>query len=143
MSFAAKQDFFGIAGGGIVCTESNENKTASVAEATNERGDVIAFTSFGEHYEPTCSYLLSADAQLSAIECGKPIAGGTGYSGKKFTCSSITINTAAGSAPTIQASGTEIPAATTHSDCKYQFPAATLKVCHHAQILWNAFTLAG
>lgn len=143
MSFKAKTDFFGLASGGVVITESNENKTASTAEGHNEKGDVVAFEVFGETMSPQCTYVLSADTNLSSMQCGTPIAGTGDYSGKKFTLGGLTINTTAGSPPSIQASGEEIPSGTSHSDCTYTFPSATLKMCHHAQILWSAFTLGG
>lgn len=142
MSFKTKTDFFGLATGGLVITESNENVAASTAEAHNEKGDVVAYEVFGETMSPECTYVLSADASLASMKCGTPITGVSGYSDKKFTLGSITINTSAGSPPSIQASGEEIPN-DSHSDCSYTFPASTLKMCHHAQILWNAFTLAG
>lgn len=143
MSFKAKTDFFGIAGGGLVITESNENKTASTVEGHNEKGDVVAYEVFGETMSPECTYVLSANASLSSMKCGEPISGTGDYNGKKFTLGSLTINTSAGSPPSVQASGNEIPANTTQSDCTYTLPAATLKMCHHAQILWDAFTLSG
>lgn len=143
MSFKAKTDFFGIAGNGFVITEANENRTASTVEGHNEKGDVVAYEVFGETMSPECTYVLSANASLSSMQCGTPVNGTGDYSGKKFTLGSLTINTSAGSPPSVQASGEEIPANTTHSDCTYTFPAATLKMCHHAQILWDAFTLSG
>ena len=144
MSFRTKHDFFGLTStAGVVITESNENKTASTAEGHNEKGDVVAFEVFGETMSPQCSYVLSADASLASMKCGTVIAGTGDYAGKKFTLGNVTINTSAGSPPTIQASGEEIPSTATTSDCTYTFPASTLKACHHAQILWGAFTLGG
>ena len=146
MSWQAKTDFFGLAtqSNGLQVTESNENKSASTAEGHNEKGDVVAFEVFGETMSPTNTYVLGKDLALSSLpKCGAPIAGTGDYSGKKFTLGSITISTSAGSPPSIQASGEEIPADTTHSDCTYTFPSTTLKLCHHAQTLWGAFTLSG
>lgn len=132
MAFQNKVDFFGIAGDGIVLTETNENKTASTAEGHNEAGDIVAFEVFGETMSPDCTYVLSADSQLSTIQCGKAVSGTGDYSGKKFTVGSITINTSAGQPPTIQASGEQVLSSSGHTDCYYEFPAATLKQCHHA-----------
>lgn len=142
MSFQNKHDFFGLAGSGLVITESNENKSASTAEGHNEKGDVVAFEVFGETMSPQCTYVLSADTSLASMKCGTPIDGTGDYAGKKFSLGGITINTSAGSPPSIQATGEEIPNSS-HNDCSYTFPASTLKMCHHAQILWNAFTLTG
>lgn len=101
MSFAAKTDYFGLATGGLVITESNDGNTAQVAEGHNEKGDVVAFEVFGETMSPTCSYVLSADASLASMQCGTPINGTGDYAGKKFTLGSLTINTSAGSPPTV------------------------------------------
>ena len=144
MSFRNKTDFFGLTStAGVVITESNENKTASTAEGHNEKGDVVAFEVFGETMSPQCSYVLSADASLASMKCGTVIAGTGDYAGKKFTLGNVTINTSAGSPPTIQASGEEVMPTATTSDCTYTFPATTLKCCHHSQILWGACTLGG
>lgn len=146
MSFQAKTDFFGLATSqnGLEVTEANENKTASTAEGHNEKGDVVAFEVFGETMSPSNTYVLGKDLTLSSLpKCGAAISGTGDYSGQKFTMGSITINTSAGSPPSIQASGEEIPASSTHNDCTYTFPSTTLKLCHHAQILWGAFTLGG
>lgn len=62
MAFQEKHDFFNIAGNGIVLTECNENKTASLAEGHNESGDIVAFEVFGETMSPDCTYVLSANA---------------------------------------------------------------------------------
>lgn len=132
MAFKNKTDFFGLAGGGLVITESNENKTASVAQGHNAKGDVVAYEVFGETMSPQCTYVLSANVQMDSVKCGAPIAGTGDYSGKKFSLANIQINTTAGSPPSIQAQGEEIPATSTSSDCTYTFPAATLKMCHHA-----------
>ena len=132
MSFAAKHDFFGLAGNGLVITDSNENKSATTVQAHNERGDFVSAEIFGETMSPDCSYVLSADTSLASMKCGTAIAGSGDYSGKKFTLGNITIQTSCGSPPKIGASGEEIPAGITHSDCSYTFPAATLKMCHHA-----------
>lgn len=93
MAFKDKTDFFGLATGGLVITESNEGHSASTAEGHNEKGDVVAFEVFGETMSPTCSYVLSADASISSMQCGTPINGTGDYAGKKFTLGSVTINT--------------------------------------------------
>lgn len=131
MSFKAKTDFFGLAGSGLVITESNEGHSAEVAEGHNEKGDVVAFEVFGDTMSPQCTYVLSADTSLASMQCGTPITGSGDYSGKTFTLGNVTINTSAGSPPSVQASGEEIPNSS-HTDCSYTFPSATLKMCHHA-----------
>jgi hypothetical protein len=143
MSFKSKTDFFGLGSSGLVITESNEHKQASTAEGRNSKGDIVAIEIFGETMSPTCSYVLSADTNLATMKCGTVINGTGDYSSKKFTLGSLTINTSSGQPPSIEAQGEEIPSTASHSDCTYTFPATTLKQCHHAQILWEAFSLSG
>ena len=142
MSFQAKTDYFGLStasGSSFVITDSSENKTAQTVNGHDEKGDIVAYEVFGETMAPSCSYVLKADANLSSIVIGSPITVGS----DKFTIVSVNISTSAGSPPKIDVSGEQIPSDTTHSDCTYTIPAATIKVCHHAQTLWSAFTLSG
>lgn len=55
---------------------------------------------------------------------------------------SLNINTAAGSAPAIDASGESVEDKA-ESKCAFPVPGFTLPKQHHAFILWNAFTLTG
>lgn len=145
MSFQAKTDYFGLSTGSgstFVITDSSENKTSQTVTGQDEKGDVVAYEVFGEEMAPSCSYVISADSTLGSIVIGSAITA-TGISNKKFTITNVSISTAAGSPPKIDLSGSEIPSSTTHTDCTYTIPAATLIVCHHAQILWDAFTLTG
>lgn len=142
MAFQNKTNFFGF-GAPFVLTDSNENKSASTSEGHNEKGDIAAVEVWGETMAPDCTYVLSADAQLSGIECGAPIAGTGDYASKKFTVGNLEITTTAGGAPSVHVTGAEIPLSTDHSDCVYEFPAATIQQCFHAQILWSAFSLSG
>ncbi len=141
MSFQAKTDYFGITGQNspFVITDSSENKSAQTANGRDEKGDVVAYEVFGETMAPSCSYVIKADASLGSIVIGAPITIGT----DKFTIVNVSISTSAGSPPKIDITGEQIPSDTTHSDCKYTIPTATLIVCHHAQTLWSAFTLGG
>lgn len=145
MSFQAKIDYYGLSSGSssvFVITDSNENKSAQVATGQDEKGDVVAVEVYGEELAPSCSYVIKADATLGSIKIGEAQTV-TGISDKKFTITNVSISTAAGSPPKIEVSGSEVPNDTTHTDCTYTIPSATLEVCHHAQILWGAFTLGG
>lgn len=145
MSFQAKTDYFGLSTGSgstFVITDSSENKSAQVATGQDEKGDVVAYEVYGEEMAPACSYVINANSTLGTIKIGEAITV-TGISDKKFTITNVSISTAAGSPPKIDVSGSQIPNTVTHTDCTYTIPAATLEVCHHAQILWSAFTLGG
>ena len=76
---------------------------------------------------PTCSYVIKADASTSTMKIGYPIAIGSKY----YTVSGVTINTGAGTPPTLQVSGEEIPN-NSHVDCYYVVPSTTIEMCHHA-----------
>lgn len=140
MSLQAKPDYFGLSSGGsLVVTQSNENKSSGLAIGHDDKGDIVAYEPFGEKISPNCTYVLKENYTLGSLVCGQPIT----YNNKKLVYGSVTINTAAGSPPTIDITGEEVPSDFSHSDCKYNIPAETLKMCHHAQILWSAFTISG
>ena len=138
MSFQSKTDYFNIAGNGLVITSSEENKSSQVAQAHDEKGDIVAEEVYGETSAPACTYVLSGDVAIGSINIGKATTG----TGTKYVITSLQIDTTAGSPPSVQASGEEVPT-TSHTDCYYEVPSAAVNVCHHAQILWGAFTLSG
>lgn len=140
MAFQAPYDFFGLATQttGLVVQESSENASAAIATGHNEKGDIVAHHTFGERLSPSATYILSKDYTLPSLQCGTPVAGTGDYSGKKFVYAGVTINTSAGQPPSIQVTGEEIPSSIDHSDCIYNIPSDTLKLCHHAQVLWGA-----
>lgn len=76
---------------------------------------------------PTCSYVIKADASTNTMKIGYPISVGSKY----YTVSGMTINTGAGTPPTLQVSGEEIPN-NSHVDCYYVVPSTTIEMCHHA-----------
>ena len=136
MSFQAKTDYFDLADDStIVIVSSDENKSSTVIQARDEKGDVVAQEIVGITTAPSCSYVIKSNASTGEWKIGLPIV----HDDKKYTISSIQINTGAGTPPSLQVSGEEVPA-TSHEDCYYDIPSATVKVCHHAQILWGAFT---
>lgn len=136
MSFKSKQDYFGLSGTGsnFVITSSDENKSASTAEAQNDKGDIVATQMYGVTSTPSCDYVLKGDASTGDIEMGNEIT----VDDKKYVITSFSFNTAAGTPPTVNVSGEEVPA-NSHcsSDCYYDVPSATLVCCHHAQPLWD------
>lgn len=135
MAFQEKTDYFGLAtDGGLVITSSTENKSATVIQAQDEKGDVVAQEIVGETSAPSCTYVVKADATLTGQKLGSASGG--------YVISSISISTGAGTPPSITVTGESVPASS-HTDCYYDTPACTVKVCHHAQILFSAFTLSG
>ena len=142
MAYQTPTDFFGLTSTAnkLVVQSSSENKQAALGTGHNEKGDIVAWEVFGERLSPTCTYILGADYNLANVKCGEAKqCTATDYSTLYFVFGGITINTQAGSPPTIQVSGEEVPtSAGSHSDCTYTLTGATVKLCHHAQVLWDA-----
>lgn len=133
MAWNDKKDYFGLADGTkIVITSSDENKSATLVQAKDEKGDVVAQEIVGETSAPSCSYVLKASTTISGIEIGKAQADGS----DSYTITQLTINTAAGSPPSIQVTGQKVPDQS-HTDCYYKGPDGTIKMCHHAQMLFG------
>lgn len=135
MSFQNKTDYFSLDDGStIIIVSSDENKSATVIQARDEKGDVVAQEIVGQMIAPSCSYVIKANASTGAFKIGEPIGTDT-----KYTITGITITTGAGSPPSLQVSGEQIPTSS-HTDCYYDVPSTTIKVCHHAQNLFGALT---
>lgn len=136
MALAAKTDYFGLAteSGGLVLTSSTENKSATVIQAHDEKGDVVAKEIVGETSAPSCTYVVKSDATLKGQKLG--------YASGGFVVSSISISTGAGTPPGITVTGEAVPSSS-HTDCYYDTPDCTVAACHHAQTLFSAFTLRG
>ena len=140
MAFIAKVDYFGLEGTALDCTASNDGKSASVAEAKGNDGSIVAHEVYGEQLSPSCDYQLVA-AWTSADDA---LALGTvkATDGASVCLGEITINTSAGAAPTISASGEQVEQGAT-ADCTYKLPGFTLPKTHHAQILFDCATVGG
>ena len=141
MAFIAKPDYFGLgSNAALTLKSSTENNGASVAEAQNEVGDVIAQEVFGEQASPSVTYELKADLALSGVKLGSI----TTIDGKAYALTGFTCNTAPATVPEIQCSGEQVEdGATTANSTTIALPALTLKKWHDAQILGEAFTLGG
>lgn len=136
MALQEKTDYFALAtdSSGLVITSSTENKGATVIQAQDAKGDVVAEEIVGETSAPSCTYVVKADATLTGQKLGSASGG--------YVVSSISITTGAGTPPGITVTGEAVPASS-HTDCYYETPACKVEVCHHAQILFSAFSLTG
>lgn len=143
MAFIAKPDYFVLAtsiSGSLSLKSSSLNKSASVAEATDEKGDVVAEEVFGEQSAPSVAYELKDDLDLDDITLGAV----TTVDGKAYVLSSVAFNTAPAGVPELQCSGEQVETgATTANSTTIELPAITLKKWHDAQIIGSAFTLGG
>lgn len=138
MAFQSKTDYFGLAGNGLICISDSDGRTASVAEAKDEAGTIVANTVYGEISNPSNSYVVKSTVASTAT----PIVLGSVHSvdGKSYVLNSVSINTTAGGAPTVEASGEQVETSAT-ATCTYSVPAYSLPVTHHAQTLLSAFAL--
>lgn len=141
MAFATKLDWFGLASDSLKVTKCSDGKSAQTVEAQGADGSVVACEVFGETLAPSCDYTVAGAVTWAAgaHALGKLTATADGG---KVALTNITINTSAGAAPTITASGESV-ADEAAQGCEYDIPALSLPVTHHAQILWDAFTLTG
>lgn len=89
MAFLPKTDYYSLAttGSGLVIISSEENKSASVAEAQNDKGDVVATYMYGITAAPSCSYVLNGVATLSGVKIGDPITTGSA----QYTITNVSI----------------------------------------------------
>lgn len=147
--FVDKIDYFGLDDDTmLVTTSSDEGKSVSVAEVHNSDGSYIDHNVYGETRSPSNSYVMKATTfqkQAGAIKLGSIInvvidktEGGEDIT-IPVCLGNFSINTQAGSAPTIQASGEQVEEDAT-ADCTYSLPAITLPKQHHAFILLNCLT---
>ena len=145
MAFIAKPDYFGLSTANatkdsLSLKSSSLNKSASVAEAKDDKGDVVAEEVFGEQASPSATYELKDDLDLDDITLGAV----TTVDSKPYVLSSVSFNTAPAGVPEIQCGGEQVePGATTANSTTIELPEMTLKKWHDAQILGSAFTLSG
>ena len=132
MEFLEKDDYYGIAEKfpALVLKGSRENKSASVYEAKNERGDVVQRVVYGEQRAPSCSFEVKDDLVL-------PLKIGTvnALDSHKFCFGSIGIRTTLGAAPTVEVTGRQVAdGATTEKSTTVDFGYVKISRFHDAQI---------
>ena len=101
--FKQKTDYYGLgtSGIGLTLVGTTENKTESSVTAQGENGFVVAVEGFGVRSAPACEYIFTNNVTLSDIKFGKI----TTLSGHNYCLSQVEVNSQAGSAPTMTASG--------------------------------------
>lgn len=140
MSFSEKPDYFKLASeeSGLTLKSSSRNKSASLAEAKDQHGDVIASQIFGEVSAPNCSYEVKKDINLSTLKLGQISV----EDGKSFVLSSISVNTSPATVPTLEVSGEQVEDGAA-AGTTIEIPKINLSKWHDAQIFAEAFTLTG
>ena len=138
MSFLAKKDYFNVADATLIITSSDENRSASLATAQNEKGDIVAQQMYGNTCAPSCTYVVKGQKTLSTLTMGDE-KGSTGD--ERYVITGISISTGAATPPEVTISGEGVPTGSHCSnDCVYEVPSATLDPCHHAQALFDLFS---
>jgi len=103
MAFKTKQDYYGLGQiSGLVLIGTTENKSASTVEAQGEDGFVVATEMFGVRSAPSCEYIITGNVDISNVRFGSIT---TLSNLGNFVLTNFEINTSAGSAPTVSASG--------------------------------------
>ena len=155
MAFANKTDYCGLTDVAALTTsllvkDDAENLSVEKYQPQGQDGSFIATEVYGEDRAPTNNYALAADISVTAgaikLNAIKSINFGTTENpdNHNFALESFNITTSAGTAPSISATCQEIEStATDAAQCHYSIPAFTLTKKHHAQILFNAFTITG
>lgn len=144
MAFKTKTDPFGIVGSltTIACKSTSDGNSASVAEAMDEDGTIVAQEVYGATMSPSADYAIKGS--YSAAAGGIKLGAVTTYKEKRVVLTNLTISTSAGGEPTISASGEQVEDSSDGTcPAKYSIPAFALGPCHHAKTLFSAFTLSG
>ena len=146
MAFATKTDPFGLTGssqpgyGILECVAVTDNASASLAEAHDEDGTLVAKEVYGAQIAPSADYKVKKSGTLEDIVLGAV----TTYSTKRVVLTSFSVNTSAGGETTVTASGEEVESSSDGTcPATYTIPDIAVGVCHHAKILATAFTLGG
>lgn len=147
MAFQTKTDPWGISGAGkfLTLVSVTDNKSSSVAEARDEKGNVVATTIYGVQYAPSYEYKVSGSGDLAIPKFGAPVtasmADGTSV---KLFMTNWTLNTGAGSETTFSITAGSIPSTVT-AICPYQIDCGEVEIgpCQHAKLLFSCATLSG
>ena len=143
-SFTEKVDWFGLTGQNVALSllEDDDGATNEYNEYQGQDGSYVDDIVYGEKNDPSNEFALTGDLAYAAtgnvLKLGKVNTVDT----KKYGLESVSIGTSAGELPTFSASGKQLETGATE-DRYYLVPAFTLKNEEAAQILWEAFTLAG
>ena len=148
MAFAPKTDYCGLAAidANILVRDDAENTSQEKYQPTGQNGGYCDLEVYGEDAAPTNSYAIKGDIDLDAgdIKLNSIVTVGQDENARKFALESIEIGTSGGSAPTLSATSQRVESdADAAAACYAEVPALKLSKRHHAQILFDAFTLSG
>jgi hypothetical protein len=145
MAFKEKKDWFGLAkeGTNLVAVGENDGATSQVVDVHDDKGSFILSTAYGETIAPSVDYKLKGTFKQVGDNVADIALGQVApIDGNAVALVSLEISTGTGAEPTVAASGEQVQDGAT-TVCKYIIPPFELKPRHHAQILFDAFTVAG
>lgn len=136
MALKNKIDYFQLSSFGWEVSDTSENRSIGYyATAEDYAGFIVATASGGENMAPQANYVATSNATINDVALGQIFK----IDGDNIALGGITINTAAGSAPTLQATGQkiedyEIPEGTTdYLPCRVQLDNLSVEGTFHAQ----------
>jgi len=129
MALKTKTDYYGLASSGWEVSDTSENREVGyMAEAQGPDGFLVAIDADGEIVAPEVNYVATSNATLASVVLGsvKTILG------KTVALGGITINTSAGAAPTMTATGSQIEdGGSAHCTCT--LGGVSVSSLYHAQ----------
>jgi len=144
MAFFEKTDYCGLTTELTELRIKDDNVNFSQEKYQPQGGDgsFLMTEVYGDDSAPNNNYGVAANISVAngTIKLGRVNT----VSDKKYVLEQITVNTAAGSAPTVAATCQEVEdGAVDISCCHYDVPAFSLTTKQHAQVLFDAFELSG
>lgn len=105
MALKTKTDYFGLASAGWEVTDTSENRSVGyTAEAQGPDGFLVAIDVGGNNVAPQVDYIATANATLAGVVLGSVQT----VLSSSVALGSVSITTAAGQAPTMTATGSQI-----------------------------------
>lgn len=102
MALKTKVDYYGLGGSGWEVSDTSENRAIGYnAQAQGPDGFIVAVDAGGETVAPEVNYIATSNATLGTIVLGSVQT----ILNKSVALGGITINTSAGAAPTMTATG--------------------------------------
>lgn len=129
MALKAKTDYYNLSASGWEVSDTSENRTIGYnAQAQGPDGFIVAVDAGGENIAPEVNYVATSQATLNGVVLGSVST----ILNKQVALGGITINTSAGAAPTMTASGSQIEDnGTAHCTCTLS--GVTVSPLYHAQ----------
>lgn len=141
-SFTDKKDYYALTANSAPLDVITDDDGASNGynEYVGQNGALIDDIAYGAKLAPSNTFVLTDDWTIAADTI--KLGGVSTLDTKKFALEELDIETTAGELPNISASGKEVQSGAA-TKRYFAVPAVTIVNDTSAQILWEAFTLAG